>query len=63
MDIILLQDHVAKKYIDQKVELDSGTETEDYLENLDKALKVTCTDSILTSVCSFIVSVVIYFLL
>ncbi|PVH65850.1 hypothetical protein PAHAL_1G090100 [Panicum hallii] len=39
-------DHVAKKYIDQKVELDSGTKTEDYLENLDKALKVTCTDSI-----------------
>ncbi|XP_025809469.1 histone deacetylase 2-like isoform X4 [Panicum hallii] len=33
-------DHVAKKYIDQKVELDSGTKTEDYLENLDKALKV-----------------------
>jgi len=33
-------DHVAKKYIDQKVELDSGTETEDYLENLVKALKV-----------------------
>ncbi|OEL35364.1 Histone deacetylase 2 [Dichanthelium oligosanthes] len=33
-------EHVAKKYIDQKVELDSGTKTEDYLENLDKALKV-----------------------
>ncbi|XP_025809477.1 histone deacetylase 2-like isoform X5 [Panicum hallii] len=33
-------DHVAKKYIDQKVELDSGTKTEDYLENLDKALKI-----------------------
>ncbi|XP_066323298.1 histone deacetylase 2-like, partial [Miscanthus floridulus] len=32
-------DHVAK-YIDQKVELDSGTKTEDYLEILDKALKV-----------------------
>uniref|UniRef100_K3YU71 Histone deacetylase domain-containing protein n=1 Tax=Setaria italica TaxID=4555 RepID=K3YU71_SETIT len=36
-------DHVAKKYIDQKVELDSGTKTEDYLENLDKALNVTCS--------------------
>ncbi|XP_066325288.1 histone deacetylase 2-like isoform X2 [Miscanthus floridulus] len=33
-------DHVAKKYIDQKVELDGGTKTEDYLEILDKALKV-----------------------
>jgi len=33
---------VAKKYIDQKIELHSGTKTEDYLEILDKALKVTC---------------------
>ncbi|KAL6630093.1 hypothetical protein ACP70R_029858 [Stipagrostis hirtigluma subsp. patula] len=35
-----IPDHVAKQYIDQKVELDSGTKTEDYLENLDKALMV-----------------------
>ncbi|KAL6604603.1 hypothetical protein ACP70R_043030 [Stipagrostis hirtigluma subsp. patula] len=34
------RDHVAKQYIDQKVELDSGTKTEDYLENLDRALMV-----------------------
>ncbi|XP_066321505.1 histone deacetylase 2-like isoform X2 [Miscanthus floridulus] len=33
-------DHAAKKYIDQNVELDSGTKTEDYLDILDKALKV-----------------------
>jgi histone deacetylase 11 len=33
-------DHVAKRYIDQKVELVSGTKTEDYLDQLDKALKV-----------------------
>uniref|UniRef100_A0A0E0E321 Histone deacetylase domain-containing protein n=1 Tax=Oryza meridionalis TaxID=40149 RepID=A0A0E0E321_9ORYZ len=33
-------DHVAKRYIDQKIELVSGTKTEDYLDQLDKALKV-----------------------
>uniref|UniRef100_A0A0E0LCU6 Histone deacetylase domain-containing protein n=1 Tax=Oryza punctata TaxID=4537 RepID=A0A0E0LCU6_ORYPU len=33
-------DHVAKRYIDQKVELVSGTKTEDYLDQLEKALKV-----------------------
>uniref|UniRef100_A0A0D9WRD4 histone deacetylase n=1 Tax=Leersia perrieri TaxID=77586 RepID=A0A0D9WRD4_9ORYZ len=33
-------DHVAKRYIDQKVELVSGTKTDDYLDQLDKALKV-----------------------
>ncbi|XP_062210663.1 histone deacetylase 2 isoform X2 [Phragmites australis] len=33
-------DHVAKRYIDQKVELVSGTKTDEYLEQLDKALEV-----------------------
>ncbi|KAM3192035.1 hypothetical protein ACQJBY_069341 [Aegilops geniculata] len=32
-------DHAAKRYIDQKIELVSGTETDDYLDQLDKALK------------------------
>ncbi|XBI39431.1 hypothetical protein VPH35_124203 [Triticum aestivum] len=36
-------DHAAKRYIDQKVELVSGTETDDYLDQLDKALKVAQT--------------------
>ncbi|KAL6888910.1 hypothetical protein ACP4OV_009936 [Aristida adscensionis] len=36
-------DYVAKQYIDQKVELDSGTKTEDYLEYLDNALMVAET--------------------
>ncbi|KAL6839546.1 hypothetical protein ACP4OV_030816 [Aristida adscensionis] len=34
-------DHVAKRYIDQKVELVSGTKTDEYLEQLDKALEVS----------------------
>ncbi|KAJ1278578.1 hypothetical protein BS78_04G089900 [Paspalum vaginatum] len=34
------KDYEAKNHIDQKVELDSGTKTEEYLENLNKALKV-----------------------
>ncbi|KAL6603906.1 hypothetical protein ACP70R_044267 [Stipagrostis hirtigluma subsp. patula] len=33
------RDHVAKRYIDQKVELVSGTKTDEYLEQLDKALE------------------------
>uniref|UniRef100_A0ACD6ADL2 Uncharacterized protein n=1 Tax=Avena sativa TaxID=4498 RepID=A0ACD6ADL2_AVESA len=33
-------DHAAKRYIDQKVELVSGTKTDDYLDQLDKALEV-----------------------
>ncbi|XP_051182684.1 histone deacetylase 2-like [Lolium perenne] len=33
-------DHAAKWHIDQKVELVSGTKTDDYLDQLDKALKV-----------------------
>ncbi|TVT98831.1 hypothetical protein EJB05_55846, partial [Eragrostis curvula] len=36
-------DYAARQYIDQKVELNSGTKTEDYLENVDKALKVAET--------------------
>ncbi|CAN6207427.1 unnamed protein product [Urochloa humidicola] len=34
-------DFTAKQYIDQKVELASGTETDEYLEQLDKALEVS----------------------
>uniref|UniRef100_J3MF65 histone deacetylase n=1 Tax=Oryza brachyantha TaxID=4533 RepID=J3MF65_ORYBR len=34
-------DHVAKRYIDQKVELASGTKTDDYLDQLDKAFKAS----------------------
>ncbi|XP_047043247.1 histone deacetylase 2-like [Lolium rigidum] len=33
-------DHAAKRHIDQKVELVSGTKTDDYLDQLDNALKV-----------------------
>ncbi|KAK1258364.1 Histone deacetylase 2 [Acorus gramineus] len=33
-------DYEAKRYIDQKVELKSGTKTKDYLDKLDSALKV-----------------------
>uniref|UniRef100_A0A0A9E2I3 Histone deacetylase domain-containing protein n=1 Tax=Arundo donax TaxID=35708 RepID=A0A0A9E2I3_ARUDO len=33
-------DYVAKRYIDQKVELISGTKTDQYLEQLDKALEI-----------------------
>lgn len=33
-------DYEAKRYIDQKVELVSGTKTKEYLEQLDKALEV-----------------------
>ncbi|GJN38680.1 hypothetical protein PR202_gb27745 [Eleusine coracana subsp. coracana] len=33
-------DFAAKRYIDQKVELASGTKTDEYLEQLDKALEV-----------------------
>ncbi|KAI4964004.1 hypothetical protein ZWY2020_008498 [Hordeum vulgare] len=36
-------DYAAKRYIDQKIELVSGTETDDYLDQLDKALKVAQT--------------------
>ncbi|KAM0912417.1 hypothetical protein ACQ4PT_012818 [Festuca glaucescens] len=35
-----VEDHAAKRHIDQKVELLSGTKTDDYLDQLDKALKV-----------------------
>jgi len=43
-------DHVAKKYIDQKIELHSGTKTEDYLEILDKALKRSFTCASLSGI-------------
>ncbi|KQK17906.1 hypothetical protein BRADI_1g37510v3 [Brachypodium distachyon] len=36
-------DHAAKRYIDQKVELVSGTKTDDYLDQLDQALEVAQT--------------------
>jgi len=41
---------VAKKYIDQKIELHSGTKTEDYLEILDKALKRSFTCASLSGI-------------
>ncbi|TVU07939.1 hypothetical protein EJB05_41317 [Eragrostis curvula] len=34
-------DFAAKRYIDQKVELASGTKTDEYLEQLDKALEIS----------------------
>ncbi|AQL04104.1 Histone deacetylase 11 [Zea mays] len=38
--ILLMMDFTAKQYIDQKVELVSGSKTDEYLEQLDKALEI-----------------------
>jgi histone deacetylase 11 len=43
---IFLQDYRARRFIDQKVEVMSGTTTDEYLRKLDEALEVCIREHI-----------------